>query len=147
MTDSRVLVVGPRQLPASGTVEVWADAGSGASGQRIAVPVTDLQVAEMDNGAGSYAIYLLRYHYRGDGALQPLSGSGGPVDAATAGHCPRGDIGVDSGDTSDIPPDAHGDLPRAAEQTTSGLHVLGEDRLHPAMVTVHFDQVNVTVRG
>ena len=63
MTGSRVLVVGPRQLPASGTVEVWADAGSGASGQRIAVPVADLQLAEMDNGAGAYAIYLLRYHY------------------------------------------------------------------------------------
>ncbi|MDG4764909.1 hypothetical protein O7632_12475 [Solwaraspora sp. WMMD406] len=56
---STVLVVGPRELPASGTVEVWADAGSGGSGQRINVPVTDLQVAEMDNGAGTYAIYLL----------------------------------------------------------------------------------------
>lgn len=60
MAGVQILVVGPRQLPTTRTVEVCADAGSGGSGQRINVPVTDLQVAGMDNGAGTYAIYLLR---------------------------------------------------------------------------------------
>jgi hypothetical protein len=57
---STVLVVGPRELPASGTVEVWADAGSGGVGQRITVPVTDLQMADVDSGNGRYAVYALR---------------------------------------------------------------------------------------
>lgn len=60
MAEVQILVIGPRQLPASGTVEVWADAGSGATGQRIKVPVTDLQTAELDSGSGSSAVYVLR---------------------------------------------------------------------------------------
>jgi len=60
MAEVQILVVGPRQLPASGTVEVWADAGSGATGQRINVPVTDLQTSELDSGSGSSAVYVLR---------------------------------------------------------------------------------------
>jgi hypothetical protein len=60
MAGGQVLVVGPRELPASGTVEVWADAGSGGVGQRFAVPVTDLRIAEVDSGTGRYAVYALR---------------------------------------------------------------------------------------
>ncbi|MEV4757682.1 hypothetical protein AB0J86_21570 [Micromonospora sp. NPDC049559] len=54
-----ILVVAPRELPKSGTVRVWIDAGSGAGGQRISVPVGDLQVADLDSGEGRYALYTL----------------------------------------------------------------------------------------
>lgn len=57
---TRLLVVGPRELPESGAVEVWADAGSGGSGQEIDVLVRDLKLAEMDDGQGRSAIYELR---------------------------------------------------------------------------------------
>ena len=56
---SSVLVVGPRELPESGTVTVWVDAGS-TSGQTIAVRVRDLRLAEADDGGGDTALYSLR---------------------------------------------------------------------------------------
>ncbi|MDG4830984.1 hypothetical protein O7627_16960 [Solwaraspora sp. WMMD1047] len=60
MAHSEVLAVGPRSLPEHGTVEVRVDAGSGATGQTITVPVGDLRIAELDNGKGSSALYALR---------------------------------------------------------------------------------------
>lgn len=60
MARSEVLAVGPRQLPESGTIQVWVDAGSGGGGQRIRVSVGDLRVAEQDDGQGRLALYSLR---------------------------------------------------------------------------------------
>ncbi|MEH1016438.1 hypothetical protein V6U90_25450 [Micromonospora sp. CPCC 206060] len=57
-----ILAVGPRELPTSGTVQVWVDSGTG-SGQQIEVPVRDLQVAECDQGEGRSALYKLRTTY------------------------------------------------------------------------------------
>lgn len=64
MACCEILVVGPRELPGYGTVSVWIDAGSGAGGQRVTVPVSDLRVAELDDGQGRTAIYSLRTHCR-----------------------------------------------------------------------------------
>lgn len=58
--QARILVVGPRELPGNGVVEVWADAGSGGSGQEFTVPVRDLILAEIDDGRGRSALYELR---------------------------------------------------------------------------------------
>lgn len=58
MERAEVLAVGPRDLPKSGTVLVWVDAGSG-SGQKISVSVERLRVAERDNGQGTAALYHL----------------------------------------------------------------------------------------
>lgn len=56
-----ILVVGPRELPETGSVEVWADAGSGATGgQRFMVPVEDLEVSDRDRGEGRSALYALQ---------------------------------------------------------------------------------------
>ncbi|MFY1637068.1 hypothetical protein ACN27F_27960 [Solwaraspora sp. WMMB335] len=60
MAHSGFLAVGPRQLPQGGTVQVRVDAGSGAIGQRVAVPVKDLHLAEMDSGRGSSALYVVQ---------------------------------------------------------------------------------------
>lgn len=65
VTESRpagILVVGPRELPGQGAVEVWADAGSGGSGQRITVDVGELHLAGRDTGEGRCAIYELQRH-------------------------------------------------------------------------------------
>lgn len=54
-----ILVVGPRDLPESGTVRVWVDVGSGGSGQKITVPFENLRRADRDDGQGRAAIYQL----------------------------------------------------------------------------------------
>ncbi|MFY1704691.1 hypothetical protein ACN28G_23680 [Micromonospora sp. WMMA1923] len=62
METGEILAVGPRELPQNGTVQVWVDAGSGSSGQRIVVPVTSLQPDDNDHGEGKTALYILRMH-------------------------------------------------------------------------------------
>ncbi|WP_432955815.1 hypothetical protein [Micromonospora haikouensis] len=52
-----VLAVGPRKLPAGNTVEVWFDAGSAATGQRVKVPVKRLTLSDQDRGEGTTALY------------------------------------------------------------------------------------------
>lgn len=59
-TALRILVVGPRELPGNGLVEIWADAGSGGSGQQITVSVRDLTLVGIDDGCGRSALYELR---------------------------------------------------------------------------------------
>lgn len=54
-----VLVVGPRELPRNGQVEVWIDAGSGA-GYETMVPSDLLALSSLDDGEGVSAIYELR---------------------------------------------------------------------------------------
>ncbi|MEU4160874.1 hypothetical protein [Actinoplanes sp. NPDC026670] len=54
-----VKVVGPRQLPESGTVEVWFDTGSRAGVMRPALP-SQLVLDPADNGEGTAAIYEIR---------------------------------------------------------------------------------------
>lgn len=61
----RVLLVGPRELPEDGVVEVWADSGSGGRGQELRVPVQDLKLAEIDDGRGRSAVYELRTYHCG----------------------------------------------------------------------------------
>ena len=56
------LGVGPRELPNSGDVRMWVDAGSGFTGQRILVNVKDLRLAEQDDGRGTSAIYVISRH-------------------------------------------------------------------------------------
>ncbi|MDG4833257.1 hypothetical protein O7627_28705 [Solwaraspora sp. WMMD1047] len=53
-----VLAVGPRELPRTETVEVWFDAGSGWTGQRLTVPVRRLTLSDLDRGEGSTALYV-----------------------------------------------------------------------------------------
>lgn len=55
-----ILVVGPRELPEHGTVQIWADSGSGGTGQRVDVAVDRLRLAEIDSGEGTKALYRLR---------------------------------------------------------------------------------------
>jgi hypothetical protein len=52
------LVAGPRNLSATGEVEVWIDTGSGP-GYTASVPVSWLTLAPLDNGEGDDAIYRL----------------------------------------------------------------------------------------
>ncbi|MDG4815784.1 hypothetical protein O7628_09720 [Micromonospora sp. WMMD956] len=52
-----ILAVGPRKLPAGDTVEVWFDAGSGATGQRVMVPAKRLTLSDQDRGEGATALY------------------------------------------------------------------------------------------
>lgn len=59
MAQSEILAVGPRDLPSSGTILVWVDAGSGG-GHKIRVPVERLRLAESDQGEGRAALYHLR---------------------------------------------------------------------------------------
>jgi hypothetical protein len=54
-----VLTVGPRALPASGTVPVWIDTGSGWGYERP-VDVGQLALADIDDGQGDSATYVLR---------------------------------------------------------------------------------------
>lgn len=62
---SGVLAVGPRDLPSSGTVLVWVDAGS-TNGQKITVPVERLRLSEQDKGEGRAALHELEtYSGRG----------------------------------------------------------------------------------
>lgn len=61
MDPTTILVIGPRELPGTGTVEVWADAGSGGGrGQPITVSVKDLVVSDRDPGKGCSALYALQ---------------------------------------------------------------------------------------
>ncbi|MFV2024261.1 hypothetical protein O7621_11705 [Solwaraspora sp. WMMD937] len=61
-----ILVVGPRVLPGHGTVQIWADAGSGGTGQRVDVAVDRLRLANIDSGEGVMAVYQLEpFHRRG----------------------------------------------------------------------------------
>lgn len=59
MTGGELLVVGPRELPESGTVQVLIDVGSGPAVQRVLVSAKDLRVSEHDKGHGGSAIYVL----------------------------------------------------------------------------------------
>ncbi|MFC5941810.1 hypothetical protein ABUL04_00925 [Micromonospora harpali] len=52
-----ILAIGPRKLPAGETVEVWFDAGSGTTGQRVKVPVKRLALSDQDRGEGATALY------------------------------------------------------------------------------------------
>ncbi|MGW0431958.1 hypothetical protein ACWDV4_05355 [Micromonospora sp. NPDC003197] len=52
-----ILVVGPRDLPSKGTVEVLMDAGSGSTWQRVTVPVQALTLSALDRGNGVTALY------------------------------------------------------------------------------------------
>lgn len=52
-------VVGPRDLPAGGTVEVWADGETSPNGRWITVPVNDLRESEVDAGQGVRRLYAL----------------------------------------------------------------------------------------
>jgi hypothetical protein len=53
-----ILTVGPRPLPAVGTAAVWIDTGSGPGYVRE-VSVSRLALAEVDDGQGDHAVYLL----------------------------------------------------------------------------------------
>lgn len=57
-------MVGPRVLPGHGTVQVWADAGSGGTGQRVDVAVDRLRLANIDSGEGVMAVYQLEPSHR-----------------------------------------------------------------------------------
>jgi hypothetical protein len=59
MAMNAILAVGPRELPPSGTVRVWIDSGN-TTGHQFSVPVEQLQVADLDDGQGTSAIYALR---------------------------------------------------------------------------------------
>ncbi|MEV4755690.1 hypothetical protein AB0J86_11345 [Micromonospora sp. NPDC049559] len=52
-----ILAVGARQLPRSELVEVWMDAGSSCTGQRVTVPVKCLTLSGLDRGEGRTALY------------------------------------------------------------------------------------------
>ena len=52
-----ILAIGPRDLPANGMVQVWMDAGSGATGQRVTVPIKCLTLSDRDRGEGLTALY------------------------------------------------------------------------------------------
>ncbi|WP_326555471.1 hypothetical protein [Micromonospora sp. NBC_01813] len=61
--ETGILVAGPRVLPPHGTVQIWADAGSGGTGQRADVAVDRLRLAEIDSGEGTTALYRLETSY------------------------------------------------------------------------------------
>jgi hypothetical protein len=52
-----ILAIGPRELPDEDTVEVWFDAGSGTTGQRVMVSVKRLTLSDQDRGEGTTALY------------------------------------------------------------------------------------------
>ncbi|MEQ4303620.1 hypothetical protein ABNF97_19945 [Plantactinospora sp. B6F1] len=58
-----ILAIGPRELPKADTVEVWFDAGSGTTGQRVMIPVTRLTLSEHDRGEGRTALYEYEPYY------------------------------------------------------------------------------------
>ncbi|MFY1699159.1 MULTISPECIES: hypothetical protein [unclassified Solwaraspora] len=58
-----ILVIGPRELPKTDTVEVWCDAGSGGTGQRVMVSVKLLTLSERDRGEGRAALYEYESYY------------------------------------------------------------------------------------
>ncbi|MFC8849455.1 MULTISPECIES: hypothetical protein [unclassified Micromonospora] len=58
-----ILAIGPRELPDGDTVEVWFDAGSGTTGQRVMVPVQRLTLSGRDRGEGATALYEYESHY------------------------------------------------------------------------------------
>jgi hypothetical protein len=53
-----ILAVGPRPLPADGTVVIWTDTGSGPGHERK-VSVNRLTLAPIDDGHGPCGYYLL----------------------------------------------------------------------------------------
>ncbi|WFE58332.1 hypothetical protein [Micromonospora sp. WMMD712] len=59
-----ILAIGPRKLPAGNTVEVWFDAGSAATGQRVMVPAKRLTLSDQDRGEGTTALYEYESHDR-----------------------------------------------------------------------------------
>ncbi|MGW1059643.1 hypothetical protein [Micromonospora rubida] len=58
-----ILAIGPRELPDGGTVGVWFDAGSGAKGQHVTVPVKNLTLSDQDRGEGVTALYEYESYY------------------------------------------------------------------------------------
>ncbi|MEQ4302707.1 hypothetical protein ABNF97_15115 [Plantactinospora sp. B6F1] len=59
---TEIRVVGPRELPADGKVQVWTDSGSG-HGHEIRVCTEHLMLSVLDSGDGATAIYDLRVFY------------------------------------------------------------------------------------
>ena len=57
-TPGSILTVGPRDLPTTGMVGVWIDTGAGPGYVRK-VPVSQLKLAELDDGEGPAAFYTL----------------------------------------------------------------------------------------
>lgn len=84
MGNDTILAVGPRALPDNGTVQVWFDAGSSGNGQRFAVPVEDLELAEQDRGEGPFALYSLRTLARVMAVSTPATRSASSPKAPTA---------------------------------------------------------------
>lgn len=84
MEHGEILAMGPRELPESGTVQVWFDAGSGGSGQRFTVPTEDLQLAERDSGEGTFALYSVRTVARAIASSTPPTRSASRPNAPTA---------------------------------------------------------------
>lgn len=58
-----ILAIGPRELPRNDLVEVWFDAGSGWTGQRLTVSVKCLTLSERDRGEGRTALYEYNSHH------------------------------------------------------------------------------------
>ncbi|MDG4789652.1 hypothetical protein O7626_27635 [Micromonospora sp. WMMD1102] len=58
-----ILALGPRELPGSGLVELWFDAGSGWTGQRVMVPLKQLTLSDRDRGEGVTALYEYESSY------------------------------------------------------------------------------------
>ena len=58
-----ILAVGSRKLPVTGLVEVWFDAGSGLTGQRVKVSPERLTLSSQDRGEGVTALYEYESHY------------------------------------------------------------------------------------
>ncbi|BCJ58656.1 hypothetical protein [Micromonospora endophytica] len=57
-----ILAIGPRELPRTEMIEVWLDAGSGSTGQRVMVPVKRLTRSDLDRGEGATALYEYETH-------------------------------------------------------------------------------------
>jgi hypothetical protein len=58
-----ILAIGPRTLPTTEAVEVWLDAGSGSTGQRVMVSVKQLTLSDLDRGEGATALYEYESNY------------------------------------------------------------------------------------
>ncbi|MDG4767798.1 hypothetical protein O7632_27435 [Solwaraspora sp. WMMD406] len=58
-----ILAICPRELPTTDMVEVWCDAGSGATGQLVKVAVDRLTLSERDRGEGRTVLYEYESYY------------------------------------------------------------------------------------